>query len=693
MKQLFIAFLLLTQLVSYAQIDRSKPPKSGPAPVLSIPDPAQFKLPNGLTVLVVENKKLPIVSASLTIDTGPIKEGAKAGVTSLMGAMLNEGTTTKSKDAFDEAVDRIGASVSLSASGGYASSLSRYFPQALALMADALRNPAFTQASFDKVKTQSITALQTGEKDPNTIASRAVNALSFGVNHPMGEYTTEASLKSITLNDVKAQYKKYITPSRAYLTFIGDITPATARTLAEKLFSTWKGATLTLPVLPKVANPVVTEIDIVDVPNAVQSIINVTNLVELPLSHPDYHAVLLANYILGGGSNSRLFMTLREKRGFTYGSYSGIKGSRFQTKFTASAAVRNEKTDSAVADIMNEIDLLRTTPVSTEELQNAKDLYNGSFAIQLENPATIAEFTTNILINKLPKDFYRNYLKNINAVTIADVQRVAQKYFNHANTRIVVTGRAAQIAEPLKSLGYPIKQFDKYAKPVDATAQTKTPVPAGVTAQTVVNQYVNAIGGEAKIKNVRSLLMEGTMEIQGQQLNVVMKEQAPNKEAMEMSMNGMTVMKEVFDGNQGYAAQMGQKEPFKGERLEEKKNKKGIIEQVFYTSPDYKLELAGMEKVDGADAYKLVVTPAKGKPSTEWYNVKSGLLIKKESAEEAQGQTITQTVTYKDYKKVADLLLPHAMQMSVQTPMGAQEFTLQFKSIKVNEGVKDEDFK
>lgn len=693
MKQLFIAFLLVAQLTSYAQIDRSKPPKSGPAPVLSIPDPVQFKLPNGLTVLVVENKKLPVVSASLTIDAGPITEGSKAGVTSLMGTMLNEGTTSKSKDAFDEAVDRIGATVSLNSAGGYASSLSRYFPQALALMADALRNPAFGQASFDKVKTQSITALQTGEKDPNTIASRAGNALSFGVNHPMGEYETEASLKSITLADVKAQYKKYITPSRAYLTFIGDITPAAARTLAEKSFSTWKGATLTLPALPKVGNPTATEIDIVDVPNAVQSIINVTNLVELPLSHPDYHAVLLANYILGGGSNSRLFMTLREKRGFTYGSYSSIKGSRFQTRFTASAAVRNEKTDSAVADIMNEIHLLRTTPVAAEELQNAKDLYNGSYAIQLENPATIAEFTTNILINNLPKDFYRNYLKNINAVTVADVQRVAQKYFNHANTRVVVTGRAAQITEPLERLGYSIKHFDKYARLVEPTAQATPAMPAGVTAQNIVTQYVNAIGGEAAIKKVNSLLMEGSMEVQGQQLNVVMKEQAPNKEAMEMSMNGMTVMKEVFDGNAGYASQMGQKQPFEGERLEEKKNKKGLFEQVFYSSPDYKLELAGMEKVDGADAYKLIVTTAKGKPSTEWYDAKSGLLIKKESATEAQGQTITQTMTYKDYKKVADVLVPHAMQMSVQTPMGAQEFTLQFKTIKVNEGVKDEDFK
>jgi predicted Zn-dependent peptidase len=693
MKQLFIAFLLLTQIASYAQIDRSKPPKSGPAPVLSIPDPVQFKLPNGLTVLVVENKKLPVVSASLTIDAGPIAEGAKAGVTSLMGAMLNEGTTTKSKDVFDEAVDRIGATVSLSSGGGYASSLSRYFPQALALMADALRNPAFTKASFDKVKTQSITALQSGEKDPNTIAGRAVNALSFGVKHPMGEFETEATLKSITLDDVKAQYKKYITPSRAYLTFIGDITPAAARALAEKSFSSWTGRQLALPVLPKVLNPAATEIDIVDVPNAVQSIINVTNLVDLPLSHPDYHAVLMANYILGGGSNSRLFMTLREKRGFTYGSYSGIKPGRFQTKFSASAAVRNEKTDSAIADIMNEIKLLRTTPVTAEELQNAKDLYNGSFAIQLENPATIAEFTTNILINKLPKDFYRNYLKNINAVTVADVQRVAQKYFNHDNTRIVVTGRASQITESLAKLNYPIKQYDKYATPITASSQSKASVPAGVTAQTVVNQYLNAIGGESNIKNVRSILSEGTMAVQGQELSVVMREMAPNMESMEMSMGGMAVMKEVFDGKEGYSSQMGQKEAFKGDKLEEKRSKKGLVEQVFYSSPDYKLELAGMEKVEGADTYKLVVTPAKGKPSTEWYDAKSGLLIRTESAEEVQGQAITQTVTYKDYKKVADILLPHVIDMSVQTPMGAQEFSIKISSMKVNEGVKAEDFK
>ena len=420
MKKIFIiALSVLFFLNGFAQIkiDRTKKPKAGAAPVISIKDPAIFNLPNGMTVLVVENHKLPKVSATLNIDTGPVKEGAKAGVMDLMGQMLGEGTLSMTKDKFDETVDGIGADIAPSSNGGFASALTRYFDKAVLLLSDAVRNPSFPQESFDKLRSQTITNLKSTEKSAAVIAGRVSTALNYGKNTAMGEFTTEESVKGLTLADVKDAYKNYITPSRSYLTFVGDITPATAKALAEKAFGNWKGKKLELPSVADAKDPEKTEIDFVDLPTAVQGELSLGNLIYNPLNGSDYHALVVANHVLGGGAESRLFMNLREKHGFTYGSYSRVGSGRFQNLFKASAAVRTDKVDSAVNEMFKEILNMRDGKTTEEELSSAKAVYNGSFALKVEDPSTAATYASNILINNLPKDFYRTFLQKINDVT------------------------------------------------------------------------------------------------------------------------------------------------------------------------------------------------------------------------------------------------------------------------------------
>lgn len=691
MKKLFIiaAVSLLAQGISAQTIDRSHKPKPGPAPVITVGDPVIYKLANGITVLVVENHKLPKVSASYSIDAGPITEGAKAGVVSLMGSMLNEGTTTKTKAQFDEAVDQLGADVSAGAYGGSASALTRYFPQAFALMAESIRKPAFPAESFEKLKSQTITGLKSNEKSAKAISARVVNALAYGKNHPYGEFETEASITGITLDDVKAAYKKYITPSRGYLTFVGDIKPETAKALAEKAFGDWKGTALTLPVLAKVANPAKTEVDIVNVSNAVQSEITVVNLIDLPMSSPDYFPILLANQILGGGGESRLFDNLREKHGFTYGAYSSTGSGRFQSKFSASAAVRNEKVDSAVVEFLREINTIRTTKVTADELQNAKNLFNGSFALGLENPARTAGFASNILINNLPKDFYRTYLQKINAVTTDDILRVTKKYFNHDNTRIVIVGKTDAFAAGLTKAGFKTQVYDNYANAVKATETAAVPTAAPAE---IIKNYIKAIGGEEAIKKITSLQQNGEMEMQGQKLTVTMKNMAPNLSSMEISMGGQTAMKQVYNGKTGYAMQMGQKAELTGDDLAEKKDDKGYGSQVYYATDGTKIEAAGTAKVGTADAFKLNITSPSGKKKTEYYDTKSGLLLKDESTTTKGGAEISQSVEYSNYKKVGDILFPFTLTQSVATPQGAQEFSVVIKDIKINPPLKAEEF-
>lgn len=468
MKRFFIfaAISILFAHTAIAQnLDRSVKPKPGPAPKIEFTDPVKFQLNNGITVLVVENHKLPKITATYRIDAGPIKEGQKAGVLDLLSNMLNEGTTAKSKVEFDAAIDRIGADIGVSSSGGYVSSLTRFFPEAFQLMSEALQSPAFTSASFQKVKNIAITNLRSSEKNINIISEHVVNGLSYGLNHPMGEFATVQSVSALTLADVKAAYQAYVTPSRGYLTIVGDIKPNEARSLVEKAFGNWKGKSLQYPVLAKVNLPKQTEIFVMDLPAAVQSKITLVNLVDLPLGSPDYHAVLLANEILGGGADSKLFRNLREKHGFTYGAYSKIGSGRQQALFTASAAVRNEKVDSAITEFIREIKVIRDDKVSATILQNAKNLYNGSFALGLEDPSITASYASNIILNGLPSDFYRNYLLKINAVTVEDIQRVSKKYFNIDKSRIIIIGNSAQFKSDLEKSGLKINYVDSSAQP------------------------------------------------------------------------------------------------------------------------------------------------------------------------------------------------------------------------------------
>ncbi|MEO6288699.1 MAG: insulinase family protein, partial [Ginsengibacter sp.] len=592
---------------------------------------------------------------------------------------------------FDEAVEQMGAEVGLSGSSATASALTRYFDKAFMLMTEALRHPAFKQESFDKIKSQVITGLKSNEKNSKAISARVVNALAFGPGHPNGEFETEESVNGLTLDDIKKLYGEYVTPSRGYLTFVGDIKPEHAKELAQKALGNWKGTPLALPKLAMVSNPSKTEINLIDVPNAVQSEITVVNLVDIPMSSPDYFPILLANQILGGGEAGHLYKNLREKHGYTYGAYSSVGAGRFQTKFSAAASVRNEKADSAVIQILNELDTIRTQQVSAEELKNAKALYNGSFALGLENPARTAAFSSTILINNLPKDFYKTYLQKINAVTAADVQRVAQKYFNYSNTRIVIVGKAETVKPALVATGYPVKIYDKYADAVSANIAASTS--ANVSADEIINNYIKAIGGEDEVNKLKSISITGKMSMQNMELDYTEKTMAPNMQLTEIQMNGQPIVHRFFNGKTGSATQMGKTQELSEDEIATSIETKGLVPQMFYKEDSYKLENTGIEKVNGKDAYKINITSPSGKKSTEYYDVNSGYLVKTDRNLKANGQEITQSIEYSDYKKVDGIMFPFTDSVSVQTPAGAQDFVINVDDVKINEGVTTEDFR
>ncbi|WP_298417102.1 pitrilysin family protein [uncultured Kordia sp.] len=685
--------LFLASLTMQAQIDRSKQPKPGPAPKVNIGKPVTFTLKNGLTVLIVENNKLPRVSATLRIDNPLIVEGNKAGVADLTSSLLGNGSTSIAKDDFNEEVDYLGASLNFGSQSAFASSLSKYFPRIMELMADGALNPNFTQEDLDSERAKILEGLKSQKKDVKTIARRVESVLAYGANHPYGEFITEKSVKSVTLDDVKNFYKKHFKPNNAYLVIIGDVKAKKAKKLVKKLFKNWKNEAIVADTFDTSNNPMTTEVNFINMGNAVQSELSIQNTVNLTMKDADYFPVLIANNILGGGGEARLFNNLREDKKFTYGSYSSIGNNRKTTsRFRASASVRNAVTDSAVVEILKEIKKISTELVSDEELKNVKAKYVGRFVTGIERPSTIANYALNIITEDLPKDFYKTYLEKIEAVTKEDVLRAAQKYFLKDKLRIVVTGKGSEVLDALENLTFdgkkiPVKYFDQFGAPTKKP-EFKKPIPAGVTAQTVIDNYINAVGGKDKLMSVNTIVQEMSASFQGMNMITTLKQKSPNMLANDVTLTGMgSVFKQVFDGEKGYISQQGQKIDMPAEMIAEMKSRKGLFPELNYT--DSKLTLTAIESVEGKDAYVVVVENAAGKKETNYYDVASGLKVKKAEKTKGQGgQEVVQETSYGAYTEVDGIKFPYSMTV----PMAGQKIELSIISLKVNTPLTEKDF-
>ena len=450
--------------------------------------------------------------------------------------------------------------------------------------------------------------------------------------------------------------------------------------MVESLFGSWRKAVAPNQSYADPLNVQYTQINLVDMPNAVQSEIGLVNTVKLEMNSKDYFPVLVANQVLGGDFNSYLNMNLREAHGWTYGARSAIGGSRYVGKFRSSSQVRNAVTDSAVVEFVKELKRIRTDKVDPETLKSVKAGYIGRFVMQIEKPQTVARYALNIKTENLPEDFYENYIKNINAVTADDVMRVANKYFLSDNTRIIVVGKASEIGPGLEKLKIPMFYFDKYGNPIDKPVSKKE-VPAGVTAKTVVDNYIKAIGGEKALKAVKSLTTVASGTVQGTPLELTVKTTSTNKQMVEMKAMGMTMMKQVVNDKIAYSEQQGQRRDLSAEEFAEKKAGTTIFQELAPAINSAKL--TGIESMDGKDVYVLV----DGK-TTRYYDVATGLKVAESQTIEQGTQKMTQTTSYSDYRKVKDIKVPYKMTMNVGI-----DIDLTVTDVKINEGVTDADFK
>ena len=683
---LTITALIFTLNIN-AQLDRSVMPMGGPSPKIKLDKPKEFKLKNGIKVLVVENHKLPRINYSLRFDRKPIVEGEKAGVISLLGSMLGNGTTSISKDEFNEEVDFLGASVNVGFGSGFAFTLTKNNERVLDLFSDAVINPLLTEEEFEKEKEKLIEGLKSQKKDIDAISSRVGDALSYGKNHAYGEFITEQTIDNISFQDIIDYHAKYFIPNNVYLVVIGDVNYKNVKSLISEKFGSWKkGKNIDDPEPILTENVALTEINFIDLPTATQSAIQVTNNVDLMMTDEDYFAALMANDILGGGGEGYLFKNLREDKGYTYGAYSSLGSNRYGvSKFRAGAKVRNMVTDSAVSEIVKEISRIRLEKVDSELLKNAKAKYVGSFIRNAENPQTIAGYALNIKLNNLPDDYYESYLENINSVSEADVKRAASKYFKIANTRIVVVGKGSDVVANLEEVGFPINYYDQYANSIAKPIFNKA-IPEGLTAVDVINNYVKAVGGKANLESVNTLVMKANVTIPGAPFSpeATMRQKLPNKSSfkMEVNMQGqqMTLSKTTFDGERGYSEMQGQRVEFDEKQLDESKKVKGIFEELYFKAEE--LELVSINSVNYQDAYKVKVT-VDGKESHRYYSVESGLLL---STEDTDDNNNVVTTNYGDYQSVQNIMFPFYMELP------AQKLEFKTTSVEINKEIKDSSF-
>ena len=679
-KTSILLFILFLTGIMQAQ-DRPQP-KPGKAPVVNIKKPQTFVLPNGLKVMVVEDHKLPRVSFNLTLDNAPFAEGKIKGVDELTSSLIGNGSKKIAKDIFNEEIDFFGANVNFSSSGAYASSLSRYSDRILELMAEGALNPNFTQEEFDKEKAKMIEGLKADEKSVPAIADRVVDALAFGKNHPSGEFVTEETLNNVTLADVQANYQNYFVPENAYLVIIGDVKFKKIKPFVEKQFGSWQKRSTPKLTYAEPKNVPFTQINFVDVPNAVQSEISLVNTVNLKMNDPDFFPAVLATHILGGDFNSYLNMNLREAHAWTYGANASIGTGKYVTKLKAKSAVRNMVTDSAVVEFIKEIKKIRTEKVSEELLNNVKAGFIGRFVMQVQQPQAVARYALRIETENLPADFYENYIKNLNAVTSEQIQTAANKYFLVDNTRIVIAGKGADILPGLESLKIPIFYFDKYGNPVEKPVLKKE-VPAGITAKTVLDNYIKAIGGEKALSGVKSVSMLGSTTIPQapSPLTFTSKVDSKGKLMVELAMGPMSLMKQVVNEKGAYVVQQGQRKDIQGADLAEMKASAIPFEEL-QLAKKTGIVLTGIESINGSEAYAL----QNGK-TTLYYDTKSGLKVAESKTMEQAGKTMTQTTNYGDYREVKGVKVPFNIVQNV-----GFELDIKMSDIKINEGVTDADF-
>ena len=483
--------------------------KTAPEPLaqkpFDIPKPFETVLPNGLKVVIFEDNRLPLVSYRLAFKTGEIDDPKDlTGLSSAMASLLDEGTKNRSSKQLAQEIERLGANISASTTEDNtiiaASALKLYSSDILRLMSDVVLNPIFPEDELALYKKNTLEGLKFQRSQPAFLAQEQMSKILYG-SHPYSVVSpTAADVEKLTQKRLMDFHSKMLVPNNATLIVVGDVNRENLLKEIKENFGDWKKGTIESGKFSAPPTAQATTLTVVDRPGSIQSNIVIGNLA-IDRSNPDYFPVLVMNQVLGASASSRLFMNLREDKGYTYGAYSRFDTKRQAGNFQATAEVRSPVTGDSLKEFFAEFNNIRNEKVSQEELKNAKSFLTGVFPLRAETQ----EGLTNLLVSQqlydLPENYLQTYRDKINAVTLDDVERVAKKYISPDKVAIVVVGDADQIINQVKPYSKTIKVYN-----TDGVAQD-------------INNYGKESSGETADANGKWNLI---IDFQGQKLPLTM---------------------------------------------------------------------------------------------------------------------------------------------------------------------------
>jgi len=439
---------------------------------VKLPRPREIKLDNGLDILVLERHKLPTVAFTLWIKTGALNDPRDLpGLAKFTADMLNEGTTHRSSAQLALDVDDIGASLGASASFGRstsvvtASGLVENTGRILELMSDVVLNPTFPNDELAKYKKRQLAALQEMRSEPSFLARERFYQVLYG-DFPASEVSaTPESVSKVTREDLEKFHREYYAPNNAILGVAGDVDYDTVVKLIRKYFSAWKSHPIQTVHLPPLPKPMPAKVVLVDRPDSVQTDIMAGNYA-LRRNDPDYIPLTVTNHILGGGPAARLFLDLREEKGYTYGAYSYFRSDTYPGPWIASTEVRTAVTDGSVYELIAQFKKIRNEDVPEQELDEARRAIVASFALSLEQPATLLNAWLTVDYYKLPQDYWDQYPEEVAKVTPQVVQETARKYIDLGHLQVVCVGKGKAIEGGLKKYG-PLEVYDTNGKRIN----------------------------------------------------------------------------------------------------------------------------------------------------------------------------------------------------------------------------------
>ena len=441
---------------------------------VKLPKAYETKLSNGLQVIVLEQHKLPTFAMQMVVLSGGLADPAdQHGAAQYTASLLREGTRTRNSKQIAEQADSLGATLGANAglssptSTVTASGLTDNFDQIMELFSDVILNPSFPADEFNKFKTRALAQLRFQRSNPSFLANEMFARVIYG-SHPAARVSLNADeIQKLTPDVLQKFHAAHYRPNNAIFAVVGDVNPEEMVAKLEKTFGSWQRGEVPPTTIPKVSETGSAKIYLVNRPSSVQTNLILGNLA-IDRTDPDYYAIDVMNQVVGGGASARLFLNLREDKGYTYGAYSGFTATKYKGYFRANTEVRTEVTKGSMDELMYEIKRIRDEKVPEEEFDRAKRTIIGGFALQLESPQALLN---NIITQKLfglPADYWDTYTQKIAAITPDDVQRVARKYVDLSRLQIVAVGDASKIAEVLRQYGT-VEVYDTEGRPAKSS--------------------------------------------------------------------------------------------------------------------------------------------------------------------------------------------------------------------------------